>query len=124
MAKMRFKYEYVELLSVHDGDTATFRIQLGLEVVKEPVVIRLYGIQAPELRTARGPASRDRLLELMTGAKLEITTFKNLRLQDKKEHYGRYLGIITAIRDGHPINVNEAMLSGGYAVPYMETESM
>ena len=55
MAKMRFKYEYVELLSVHDGDTATFRIQLGLEVVKEPVVIRLYGIQAPELPPDYGP---------------------------------------------------------------------
>lgn len=116
----RFRYEYVTLISVHDGDTITVEIDLGLETVKRPVTLRLYGINAPEMKTARGPASRDRLLELLTGARIEIDTFKNMRLQDQKEKYGRYLAVITAVRDGHPINVNEAMLSGGYAVPYMD----
>lgn len=50
----RFDYKVEEVLSVHDGDTFTCRLDLGLDV-KRVVIIRLARINAPELATPDGP---------------------------------------------------------------------
>jgi micrococcal nuclease len=40
-----------KIISVYDGDTVTAVIDLGFEITKK-IKIRLYGINAPEIRKA------------------------------------------------------------------------
>lgn len=100
------------VLSVHDGDTATVRIRLGLGVSVETKV-RLMGINAPELKTGKpGDDARIMLEKLISGKEIKLVT------NDKHEHekYGRVLGTIFC--DG--ININKKMVEDGFAIKYME----
>ena len=60
----------------------------------------------------RGRATRDRLVQLLTGKELLIRTQK-----DRQEKYGRYLCEILAGPEKR--NVNELLMEEGLAVPYM-----
>lgn len=53
-----------QVVSVHDGDTARLLIDLGFQVSLS-YSCRVYGIDAPELNTAEGKASRDYAQTLM-----------------------------------------------------------
>jgi len=91
--------------SVYDGDTCTVDIDLGLHTWIRDEKIRLYRINAPELRGKERPEglkSRDFLREQILNKKITIQTIK-----DKKEKYGRYLGEIW-LKDekGKEININ------------------
>ena len=101
--------------SVYDGDTLRVDIDCGFNIWLHNESVRLYGLNAPELRLEERPqglVSRDWLREqLPVGTKILIETLK-----DRREKYGRYLAIIHK-EDG--TNVNELMVSLGYAVPYM-----
>lgn len=104
-----------KVMDVHDGDTCTVLMDLGLRVNME-VKIRLYGINAPELigeSHDAGIASRDYLSGLILGRDVYIRTEK-----DKKEKYGRWLGKIY-LRDGDNESVNEKMVREKYAVAYL-----
>ena len=65
------KYNYRAIVkSVHDGDTFTVDIDLGFGVWLKDQNIRLYGINAPEVKgefRSLGFTSRDRLSELKIG---------------------------------------------------------
>ena len=100
--------------SVYDGDTCTVDIDLGLNVWVRKEKLRLYGINAPEMRGAEkeaGKKSRDFLRQQIDGKEIFIQTIK-----DKKGKYGRYLANIWLEKDGDWININELLVSEGYAV--------
>lgn len=103
------KYE-AQVVSVYDGDTITAKVYLGLDVYKVEKV-RLYGLDAPEVRGEErvdGLKSRDALrLMLENAEEVNLYTFN-----DKREKYGRLLGIIHA--DG--VNINKWMIEKKYAI--------
>ena len=105
-------YEYkAEVVKVYDGDTITVNIDLGLGIWLKDQKIRLFGINAPELRgknKEEGKKSRDYLSDLLTGKEIILDTIK-----DKKGKYGRWLGIIHT--KDYTISINEIMVQDKYA---------
>jgi len=104
-------YDYkATIIKVIDGDTVDVAIDLGLRIYTQQR-IRLYGINAPEMRTTQGPAAKQRLSELLpAGSEVRLRTFK-----DSQEKYGRYLGIFID-SEGH--EVNQRMVAEGHAKEY------
>lgn len=102
-------YTYkAEVLSVYDADTVTLSIDLGFNVQTEQK-IRLFGIDAPELRGVERPdglKARDALRELILGKEITIITIK-----DKRGKYGRYLAYLY-IGD---ILINDWLVQNNYA---------
>jgi len=107
-------YVYKAYISeVYDGDTCTATVDLGMRVSME-IRIRLYGINAPELRGSEkgnGVRSREYLRNLILGKNVIIKTYK-----DKTEKFGRWLAEIFVDN----VNVNNVMVEDGYAVRYEE----
>lgn len=104
-------YEYrAQIIRIVDGDTVHAEVQLGCDV-RINLILRLYGINAPEMKTPEGQPAKAHLIELVGSAPLTIRTVK-----DKREKYGRYLA--TLIRDDG-VDINQSMLNDGYAVEYM-----
>ncbi len=114
MIENLFHYR-AKIVSVYDGDTCTVEIDLGLSTWIRGEKIRLYRINAPELRGAERPEglkSRDALVALIEGKDVIIQTIK-----DRKEKFGRYLAEVwLAGEDGALINVNDWMVQQGLAV--------
>jgi len=108
-----FAGEYkAKVTSVYDGDTITVTVKLGLDVSIDSSM-RLYGINAPELRTGKaGKDAKEFLSKQILGKEIVIVT------NDKKERekYGRILGKV--FLDG--VCVNDLMVTSGYAVKYLE----
>ena len=99
--------------SVYDGDTITADIDLGFQIRTFGVDLRMYGIQAPEVKgdtRADGIIARDRLRSMIINKHVVIHTHK-----DRREKYGRYL--VTVFYAGD--NVNLKMIELGLAVPYV-----
>jgi len=104
-------YEYrAKLISVYDGDTITVDIDLGLEVWLRKQKLRLYGINAPEMRgreKPRGEESKQFLIDILGDSEITLRTHK-----DRRGKYGRWLAEL--IVEGQ--NVNELMVEYGYAI--------
>ena len=87
------KYIYgAYVTAVYDGDTITVDIDLGLDIHLKNQKIRLFGIDAPEVRGKNKDAgihTRDWLRSNILDKHIVIHTIK-----DSKGKYGRYLGII------------------------------
>lgn len=99
-----------EVTYCYDGDTVTLSIDCGLDISKVEKV-RLYGIDAPELRGEEryeGLKSRDALRTKINGKTIRLETIKN----DERGKYGRLLGIIWLGDE----NINDWMVSNGHAV--------
>lgn len=107
-------YHYrARVTAVHDGDTCTVDIDLGMTLWKRSETVRLARINAPELSGAsakRGAQSRDHLKSLIEGKDIILAT-----IRDKREKYGRYLGEIWLKRGRKQVNVNDAMVEAGHA---------
>lgn len=121
-------YEYkATVISVTDGDTVRLDIDLGFNITIHNTPIRLIGIDAPEMNTIAGKTAKTYLKELLpVGTSVTLRSYK-----DKTEKYGRILGTIMVefgdtaaplhkriVLDG---NINNHMVSKGYAVPYLTT---
>ena len=108
-------YHYRALVtSVWDGDTITVTIDLGLYIKKEKVKIRLYGINAPELKgetLIEARKSRDFLRSLILNQEITLQT-----LRDKKGKYGRYLAKIWKEQEEGMICINDYIVENGFAV--------
>lgn len=111
--------------SCHDGDTCTVLLDQGLKEYRR-MNIRLAGINAPELKSAGGAASRDHLLALLgpLPAHVIIRTEK-----DQADKYGeRWEGHIWLEIDGlwsadsafvvTRSSINQRMIADGFAVAY------
>ncbi len=101
-----------------DGDTVDLFIDLGFNVVLHER-IRLYGINAPEVRTKdleekeRGLQAKAYLYNWLDSNPIQVETVKG------RGKYDRWLGTLYAIRDdGLRININEQMILDGHAVEY------
>jgi micrococcal nuclease len=106
-------YEYAcHVDRVVDGDTMHVSVDLGFEI-EVRATIRLLGVNAPEMRTEAGKYCRIQVSHwlLDMGHALTLHTQK-----DRKEKYGRYLGVI--YRQGDPVSLNDYMIINGLAVEY------
>lgn len=119
-----FTYRAI-IRSIYDGDTVRIDFDLGLStwVMNEPV--RLFGIDAPELRgTEReeGLETRDELRNILPiGTEVIVTTVPTSQFVDKKGKYGRYLATIWAVNKEYSdtqFNVNQWLVDNGYAEEY------
>jgi|APGre2960657404_1045060.scaffolds.fasta_scaffold31029_2 micrococcal nuclease len=117
MENENYLYHYkAKVLEIYDADTIRVEINLGFGFTwrgsdNRGVEIRLYGLNAPEMRgneKESGTISRDKLKEQILGKEITLKTIK-----DKSEKYGRYLGIIIK-EDG--TNINEWLISEGLSI--------
>lgn len=106
-------YDYkCAVIRVVDGDTVEINIDLGFDVwYRSPA--RLMGINAPEMHGATkvaGTASKIHLESLLASGNVTVLTHGR-----DKDKYGRVL--CTFMVNGN--NVNQTMVTEGFAVPYM-----
>lgn len=87
-----------------DGDTIVVTVDLGFRTSME-IVLRLYGLDAPELSTPEGKKLRE-TLKARLQSPITIRTFK-----DPKDKYGRWLA---EIHSGET-NINQWLLDNGLA---------
>jgi endonuclease YncB( thermonuclease family) len=118
-------YEYAaQVLKVTDGDTFHLDVTLvdinpglDLDPIKMTIqlVIRLYGVNAPELKTAAGKTAKAWVEQWLTDhapdGQIVLHTMK-----DRREKYGRYLGIMFSLAGDC---LNDDLVASGNAVPYM-----
>jgi micrococcal nuclease len=95
-----------ELVRTVDGDTVVLDLDIGFHTWRRGERYRLARINAPELKTPEGPPARDHLISLL-GTPLIATT-------SKADNYGRYLVELSV----GGVNLNDAMVADGFAVPY------
>ena len=117
-AEQPSRYYNAYVTDVYDGDTVTAEIQLGFDIVHTPAKLRLWGINAPELRggeRAKGLDSRDYLREMILGKPVVVEIIPNRRGAASKGKYGRWLAIIWLCNDVQCLNMNEDMVGRGYA---------
>ena len=92
----------IKVIKIYDGDTITV-----LTSQKEKIKIRLFGIDAPELKQPFGKASKRHLIDLVSK--------KSLNINEKgKDKYGRTLAVLY---NGDQ-DINAQMVIDGYAWAY------
>lgn len=90
-----------KVVSIHDGDTITILQD------KEQIKVRLFGIDAPELKQPYGKKSKQFLANLIAGEVVEVE-------ENGKDRYKRTIG--TFYLNGKDINAQ--MVENGYAWAY------
>ena len=90
-----------KVVSVHDGDTITILQD------KQQIKVRLFGIDAPELKQPFGRKSKEFLASMIAGQIVEVE-------ENGKDRYKRTIG--TIYLDGADINAQ--MVENGYAWAY------
>lgn len=125
-------YEYQATVHrIVDGDTVYFRLTKEFTIsvdfgfnIKDTVALakdaiidfRLRGINTPEIvgvSKAAGLASKDELTRLLGLGPIRLVSYK-------ADKYGRYLAeVFVKLEDGTELNVNQELINGGFAVPYM-----
>lgn len=101
--------------SVHDGDTIHATLDLGCDVCIN-LTIRFYGVNAPELGTPEGKVAKAWVLEWFA-EHCPDDRFVLETVKDKREKYGRYLGIVLPL-EGEG-SLNDALVAAGQAVKYL-----
>ncbi len=105
-----------KVVSVHDGDTFTCTVDLGLEVYRQ-VKVRVVGFDAPELTGPRAdpPAARaakQALEQILTGERLYLETLKD------SQSFARWLARVhVAGPEGLLIDVADRMIGLGHGRP-------
>jgi endonuclease YncB( thermonuclease family) len=108
-------YQNCEILSETDGDTVDVLVDQGFDSFQR-VRFRMAFINAPENGTPEGEKARDYLKTLLpVGFKCTVYSIKDKKYREKKEKYGRYLGIFV---DAFGAAVHELLLESGNAKPY------
>jgi endonuclease YncB( thermonuclease family) len=107
-------YNYrARVTDIHDGDTYTFAIDLGLQVMLVGQKLRLAHCDAPELNTPEGKMARVWVSERMPPG--TIVTIDTIKFEGDREKYGRWLAQIT-LPDG--TDLATIMIAAGQAHPY------
>ena len=90
-----------KIVSIHDGDTIT--VLQG----KQQIKVRLFGIDAPELKQPYGKKSKQFLANLIAGKVVEVE-------ENGKDRYKRTIGTIYL----NGADINAQMVENGYAWAY------
>lgn len=99
------------IVDIVDADTVRVDIDLGFDC-NHKLTVRLEGIDAPEMRTAKGKEAKAYLESIMPeGSQVTIQTFK-----DNREKYGRYLAKLFV--PGVAASVNDTLIAQGHAKAY------
>lgn len=91
-----------KVVSIHDGDTITI-----LTEKKQQIKVRLFGIDAPELKQSYGKKSKQFLANLIAGEVVEVE-------KSGKDRYKRAIGTIYL----NDKDINAQMVANGYAWAY------
>lgn len=112
MSKKIRSYDEAVVLKIIDGDTVDLMVNLGFNTWSKSR-IRLYGINAPEIKGEEKPLglkSKEFLSTLIkVGDTINITTHGI-------DKYGRCLATLFIGK----LNINDYMIEKGYAVEYMK----
>lgn len=112
--ELNLYHYHARVTEVYDGDTVTADIDLGMHTWLRGEKLRLYRINAPEMRgedKARGEKARDFLRSLVLNRDVVLKT-----ISDRREKYGRYLAEIWLLDEhGAWLNVNDTMVRVGHA---------
>lgn len=103
-----------DIISVWDGDSVRADIDLGFHTWRKNEALRLYGIDAPEVKgntKAEGIKSRDWLRERILGRSVTIKTVKS-----KKKFRGKFGRYLVIIFDQDCVNLNDELVNQGLAV--------
>lgn len=107
-------YSYrAAVAELHDGDTFTLYIDLGLNVKLDDQKLRLAHANAPELDTDAGKAALAWVKDRMPRGTL--VTIDTKKAEGDREKYGRWLAEVT-LPDGSDLAT--LMIAAGHAVPY------
>jgi len=109
----QYHYRIDKVVKIYDGDTITVDIDLGFGIVLRNQMLRLYGVDTPELRGEEkvlGYKVRDEVRKMI--AKGYVITIKTIK--DKKGKYGRW--IVVVFIDGK--NLNKHLIKSGYGQEY------
>jgi micrococcal nuclease len=105
-------------VSVYDGDTITVDVDLGFGVWMHGQKLRLFGINAPEVRgdeREAGLESRDALRAMLPAGKPIVIATK----RDRKGKYGRWLAEVFYMTNTNPEgpmnSVTETLVVRGFA---------
>ena len=102
------------LVKVVDGDTVDLNVDLGFYNTAK-IRFRFTGMDAPEVRgesRVEGKRSKEYVIDKLTHA-------KRIRVvSEKTGKWGRWLGTIYYDNGDGLINLNESMVTEGYAVEY------
>ena len=111
------------LIRVVDGDTVDLVIDLGFDTSRRER-FRLYGIDAPELRTKEGKAAKAWLEDAIRPPEPIYVQTIQLYTKAKRDKYGRFLAVlyyelpplVPNIRmPAHPASINAKMITEGHA---------
>jgi micrococcal nuclease len=113
------------LIRVVDGDTVDLIIDLGFDTSRHER-FRLYGIDAPELRTEAGKAAKKWLWDALQPLEAIYVQTIQLETKSKRDKYGRFLAVlygdlgdIDANRlmrtPVSPMSLNAQMITEGHA---------
>ena len=95
-----------ELIRVVDGDTVDLIIDLGFDTSRRER-FRLYGIDAPEMRTKAGKEAKAWLWEALQPLEAIYVQTIQLETKAKRDKYGRFLAVL--YDDLGDIDANRAM---------------
>lgn len=110
-------------VSNYDGDTITIDVDLGFDVWRKKLKVRLLGVDTPEIRSgtkeskAAAKLAKARVKELLS-AKGEPLIYMSIEKPDK---YGRALG---DFRDSAGNQLSETLLSEHLAVPWTNDKGL
>ena len=113
-----YEYKVEEILSIYDGDTMTVVLDLGFGISSRQK-LRLYGIDAPELRgeeREQGLITRDWLRQRINEAQTAGETIIVRSIRDKTGKYGRLLANVFIASEEK--SLNEQMVDQGLAENY------
>jgi micrococcal nuclease len=82
-----------ELIRVVDGDTVDLIIDLGFDTSRKER-FRLYGIDAPEMRTEAGKEAKAWLWEALQPLEAIYVQTIQLSTKAKRDKYGRFLAVL------------------------------
>jgi len=102
--------------AVYDADTITVDVDLGFHAWLRKVKVRLYGIDAPEMRGVERPdglVSRDWMRREILGKDIVMRTYKD---GTGKGKYGRWLAEIYRA-ESDAVSLNQELVSKGLADP-------
>jgi micrococcal nuclease len=111
------------LVRVVDGDTVDLIIDLGFDTSRHER-FRLYGIDAPELRTEAGKAAKAWLWEALQPLETIYVQTLQHKTKAKRDKYGRFLAVlygelptlIPIMREPiQPSSINDKMVIEGHA---------